>query len=269
MLLEPSQYSTTNFLGILKSEYPDLVKLDVDPSLINSWRNNGLNALEGTTIVATVYEDGVVIAGDRQATAGFQVGERRIQKVFDVDEHSAIAVAGVASICIEMAKLFQVQVEFYEKIEGTFLSLEGKANYLANMLRSNLQLAVQGLIVIPIFAGYDLSRKCGHIYKYDIAGGRYEQEDYDAEGSGGKDARSSLKKLYRPDMSREDILKIVVAALWDAADEDLGTAGPDLLRNIFPTIKTITHSGVEDVDESEIKDLFTDLFEQLSKQLSK
>ncbi|HIO81695.1 TPA: proteasome subunit beta, partial [Candidatus Poribacteria bacterium] len=155
------------------------------------------------------------------------------------------------------------------KIEGTFLSLEGKANYLSNMLRSNLQLAVQGLIVIPIFAGYDLSRKCGHIYKYDIAGGRYEQEDYDAEGSGGKDARSSLKKLYRPDMSREDILKIVVAALWDAADEDLGTAGPDLLRNIFPTIKTITHSGVEDVDESEIKDLFTDLFEQLSKQLSK
>ena len=265
MLIEPSRYSTSNLLGFLKSEHPDLVKFDLDPSLVSDWRNNGLDALEGTTIIAAVYEEGVVIAGDRQATAGFQVGERRIQKVFDIDEHSAIAVAGVASICIEMAKLFQVQVEFYEKIEGAFLSLEGKANYLSNMLKSNLQLAIQGLIVIPLFAGYDLKRKCGHIYKYDIAGGRYEQESYDAEGSGGKDARSSLKKLYRPDMSREDILKVVVAALWDAADEDLGTAGPDLLRNIFPIIKTITHSGIKDVDESEIKDLFTDLFEKLSK----
>ena len=265
MLIEPSRYSTSNLLGFLKSEYPDLVKFNLDPSLISDWRANGLDALEGTTIIAAVYEEGVVIAGDRQATAGFQVGERRIQKVFDIDEHSAIAVAGVASICIEMAKLFQVQVEFYEKIEGAFLSLEGKANYLSNMLKSNLQLAIQGLIVIPLFAGYDLKRKCGHIYKYDIAGGRYEQESYDAEGSGGKDARSSLKKLYRPDMSREDILKVVVAALWDAADEDLGTAGPDLLRNIFPIIKTITHSGIKDVDESEIKDLFTDLFEKLSK----
>jgi len=261
--IEPSQYSTSDLLGILKSKYPDLVKLSTDPSLVCDWQNNGLNALEGTTIIAIVYKDGVVIAGDRQATAGFQVGERRIQKVFDVDEHSAIAVAGVASICLEMAKLFQVQVEFYEKIEGTFLSLEGKANYLSNMLRSNLQLAIQGLIVIPIFAGYDLNRKCGHIYKYDIAGGRYEQESYDAEGSGGKDARASLKKLYQPDMSREDALKVVVAALWDAADEDLGTAGPDLLRNIFPTIKTISLSGIEDVDESEIKNLFTDLFAQL------
>ena len=265
MLIEPSRYSTSNLLGFLKSEYPDLVQFNLDPSLISDWRDNGLDALEWTTIIAAVYEEGVVIAGDRQATAGFQVGERRIQKVFDIDEHSAIAVAGVASICIEMAKLFQVQVEFYEKIEGAFLSLEGKANYLSNMLKSNLQLAIQGLIVIPLFAGYDLKRKCGHIYKYDIAGGRYEQESYDAEGSGGKDARSSLKKLYRPDMSREEILKVVVAALWDAADEDLGTAGPDLLRNIFPIIKTITHSVIKDVDESEIKDLFTDLFEKLSK----
>ena len=263
MLIEPSRYSTSNLLGFLKSEHPDLVKFDLDPSLISDWRDNSLNPLEGTTIIAAVYKEGVVIAGDRQATAGFQVGERRIQKVFDVDEHSAIAVAGVASICIEMAKLFQVQVEFYEKIEGVLLSLEGKANYLSNMLKSNLQLAMQGLIVIPLFAGYDLKRKCGHIYKYDVAGGRYEQESYDAEGSGGKDARASLKKLYQPDMSREDALKVVVAALWDAADEDLGTAGPDLLRNIFPTIKTISLSGIEDVDESEIKNLFTDLFAQL------
>jgi len=164
VLIEPSRYSTSNLLGFLKSEYPDLVQFNLDPSLISDWRDNGLDALEGTTIIAAVYEEGVVIAGDRQATAGFQVGERRIQKVFDIDEHSAIAVAGVASICIEMAKLFQVQVEFYEKIEGAFLSLEGKANYLSNMLKSNLQLAIQGLIVIPLFAGYDLKRKCGHIY---------------------------------------------------------------------------------------------------------
>ena len=221
--------------------------------------------LEGTTILAAVYKDGVIIAGDRQATEGFQVGERRIQKVYEVDTYSAIAVAGVAGPCIEMAKLFQVQVEFYEKIEGTMLSLEGKANYLANMVRQNLGMAMQGLIVIPIFAGYDLKRKHGRIFKYDPAGGRYEEGDYYAIGSGGKDARSSLKKLYRSSMSRDELLNAVTEALWDAADEDLGTGGPDFLREIYPTIKVIDRTGISNVPDSEIKTLYTELFEKLKQ----
>lgn len=221
--------------------------------------------LEGTTILAAVYKDGVIIVGDRQATEGFQVGERRMQKVYEVDTYSAIAIAGVAGPCIEMAKLFQVQVEFYEKIEGTMLSLEGKANYLANMVRQNLGMAMQGLIVIPIFAGYDLKRKHGRIFKYDPAGGRYEEGDYYAIGSGGKDARSSLKKLYRSGMSRDELLNAVTEALWDAADEDLGTGGPDFLREIYPTIKVIDRTGISNVPDSEIKTLYTELFEKLKQ----
>ena len=192
------------------------------------------------------------------------MGERRIQKVYEVDAYSAIAIAGVAGPAMEMAKLFQVQVEFYEKIEGLPLSLDGKANSLSNMVKSNLPMALQGLVVVPIFAGYDLKRKQGKIFKYDAIGGRYDESEYYATGSGGKDAQATLKKLYSPDMSRDGILKIVVEALWDAADEDVATGGPDFIREIFPTIKVIGPTGISDVPDSETKALFTELLERLS-----
>jgi len=219
--------------------------------------------LLGTTILALKYKDGVVIGGDRRAVEGYQVGERRIEKVFSVDEYSAIAIAGIAGPCIEIAKIFQVQVEYHEKMEGTPLSLEGKANFLSTLIRSNLQAAMQGLIVIPIFAGYDLKRKEGRIFKYDLTGGRYEETEYYAIGSGGKDARATMKKLYRPDMDRDSALRVAVEALWDAADEDIATGGPDFIRGIYPTLKLITQEGTKSLKDDEVAGLFDELMEKL------
>ena len=286
MIFDVSDYGTSDFLEILKRERPELlaqfgIELPHAASLPGaapaSWTgqrvlNRGSidqtlpyeKPLEGTTILAAVYKEGVIIAGDRQASAGFQIGERRIQKVYEVDGHSAIAISGVAGPSIDMARLFQVQVEFYEKIESLPLSLEGKANSLSNMVKNNLGLALQGLVVIPIFTGYDPKRKQGKIFKYDITGGRYEESDYYATGSGGKDAQATLKKRYSPNMSRDQILKVVVEALWDAADEDLFTGGPDFIRDIFPTVKTIDRTGISDVPGSETKELYTELIERLS-----
>lgn len=271
--MEPdqSEYITNDLLQILKCRQPNLLQsFSTNAQFIESIQTRGEvgQFLEGTTILALIYADGVVIAGDRQATGGFQIGERRVQKVYEVDTHSAIAIAGVAGPCIDMAKLFQTQVEFYEKIEGSHLSLEGKASYLSNMLKSNLPLALQGLIVIPIFAGYDLKENIGRIFKYDITGGRYEQVDYYAEGSGGKDARSALKKLYRPEMKSSEALHAVLHALWDAADEDVGTAGPDFLRNIYPIVRIVDQSGITEVSPETIKSFYTDLFQRISDNKS-
>lgn len=218
----------------------------------------------GTTILALKYADGVCIAGDRQATAGYQIAERRIEKVYRSDDYSAIAIAGVAGICIQMAKLFQTDLEYYEKIHGESLSLEGKANYLSNYVRANLSNAIQGLIFIPIFAGYDLKRKEGRIFKYDLTGGRYEEIDYHAEGSGGKDAKDSLKKLYKRNASRQEAPKLIIQALHDAAEEDIATGGPDFIRGIYPSIKTITKNGFEDIPEKEIKEIYSDLIKSLN-----
>jgi proteasome beta subunit len=185
--------------------------------------------------------------------------------VFKIDKHSAIAVAGVAGPCFETAKLFQVQVEFYEKIEGISLSLDGQANYLSSLVRTNLSLAMQGLIVLPIFAGYDLRQQKGRIFKYDALGGRYEEDAYYAIGSGGKDARSTLKKVYQSDMSEQAALKAVVEALWDAADEDIATGGPDLIRKIFPTLTVITEEGISDVSDDTVAGLFQELISRLEQ----
>ncbi len=266
---DPSEYVTNDFLQILRQKRPDLLQsfsTSTKVAELTQLPGEMGQFLEGTTILSLIYADGVIVAGDRQATGGFQIGERRVQKVYEVDAHSAIAIAGVAGPCIEMAKLFQTQVEFYEKIEGSKLSLEGKASYLSNMLKSNLPMAIQGLVVIPIFAGYDLKEDTGRIFKYDITGGRYEQTDYYAEGSGGKDARSALKKLYRPELTSKEALHAILHALWDAADEDVGTAGPDFLRNIFPTVCIIDKSGVSKVSAETIKSFYTDFFQRISQK---
>jgi proteasome beta subunit len=216
----------------------------------------------GTTVLALCYGDGAMVAGDRMATEGYQVADRRIEKVFRADDSSAIAIAGTAGPCIELARLFQVELEHYEKLEGAQLSMEGKANKLAQMVRANLPLAMQGLIVLPLFAGFDFKLQRGRIFKYDVAGGRYEEADYHATGSGGKDARTTMKKLYRPGLSKTDALAVVIEALYDAAEEDVATAGPDLTRNIFPTVKVIDRSGLTEVGDSQIRPLMTRLIEQ-------
>jgi len=210
----------------------------------------------GTTIVALRYADGVVMAGDRRATAGSSIAHRAMEKVKPADRHSGVAFAGAAGPAMEMVKLFQLQLEHYEKVEGSALSLEGKANQLSQMVRANLGMAMQGFIVVPLFAGYDVRRGVGRIYSYDATGGRYEETDFHADGSGGRDARTTVKLGWRPDLSRTEAIELAVRALWHAADEDSATGGPDSVRGIYPTVATITVEGFEMVEEPEVAERF-------------
>jgi proteasome beta subunit len=218
----------------------------------------------GTTICAVRYADGVIMAGDRRATAGSAIAHRTMEKVHPADAHSGVAIAGAAGPAMEMVKLFQLQLEHYEKVEGQALSLEGKANQLSQMVRSNLGMALQGFVVVPLFAGYDLRRAKGRIYTYDPTGGRYEETDYHADGSGGRDARTTIKLGYREDMSREEGVQLCVRALWQAADEDSATGGPDVVRGIYPTVATITAQGFERVVEAEVAAAFGRVIATLS-----
>jgi proteasome beta subunit len=197
----------------------------------------------GTTIMAAACIDGVVMAGDRRATAGHMIAQRDFVKVFRSDEYSCVGIAGSAGIGIDLVRLFQVELEHYEKLEGRSLSLEGKANRLASMVRGNLGAAMQGLAVVPLFAGYDEDTGVGRIFSYDMAGGRYEEHRFHAIGSGSVFARGSLKKLYSDGMSAEDTALACMQALYDAADDDSATGGPDLTRRIYPVVATVTADG--------------------------
>jgi proteasome beta subunit len=208
-----------------------------------------------TTIVAAACDRGVVVAGDRRATAGNMISKRDVEKVFRSDEFSSIAMAGVASIGLEFIRLFQVELEHYEKMEGRSLSLEGKANRLATMVRGNIALAMQGLAMIPLFAGYDEDAGVGRIFSYDVAGGPYEEHRYHSIGSGSIFAKSSLKKLYADGMSVTDAALACVQALYDAADDDSATGGPDLTRRIFPVITTITDDGFRRLTDAETAEI--------------
>ena len=206
----------------------------------------------GTTVLAFTYQNGVLIAGDRRATEGFQIAANRMEKVFQTDEFSAMAIAGAAGPCVEMAKLFRIELEHYEKIDGQPLTCEGKANRLGHMVKANFPMVLQGLVVIPLFVGYDHKRAIGRLFKYDITGGRYEDTEFHAVGSGGKDARSTLKEYFRKNLPESDAVKIALRALFNAAEEDVGTGGPDLLRRIFPTVKLVDCEGVRDVEDSQL-----------------
>ncbi len=213
-------------------------------------------APHGTTIVAMTFPGGVVMAGDRRATMGNYIAQRDIEKVFHADDHSCVGIAGTAGIAIEMVRLFQVELEHYEKIEGTTLSLEGKANRLALMIRGNLAMAMQGLAVVPLFAGYDLDADdpdtAGRLYSYDVTGGRYEEHKFHSVGSGSMFARGSLKKLWRDDLSVADAVLCAVQSLYDAADEDSATGGPDLTRRLFPVVSTVTADGYRRLSDDEV-----------------
>ena len=204
-----------------------------------------------TTIVAAVCDGGVVLAGDRRATAGNMIAKRDVEKVFRSDEFSGMGYAGTGSVGIEFVRLFQVELEHYEKMEGRSLSLEGKANRLASMVRGNLGAAMQGLVVVPLFVGYDEDAGQGRIFSYDVAGGPYEEQRFYSIGSGSLFARGALKKLYADGMSADDVVLACVQALYDAADDDSATGGPDLTRRIFPVIATITADGFSKLTEAE------------------
>src|SRR4026209_1721842 len=212
-----------------------------------------------TTVLAIKYQEGVVIAGDRRATEGFQIAERRIEKVFKIDDYSAMAIAGAAGPCIEMARLSQTELEHYEKLEGMPLSCEGKANKLGQMVKANLPMVFQGLVVMPLYVGYDLTRSEGRIFKYDLAGGRYEESDYHSIGSGGKDARNTMREHFKKAMAEAEALKLALLALYNAADDDVGTGGPDLVRGIYPTAKIVNGTGIIDVAESRIRAIYDEM----------
>jgi proteasome beta subunit len=258
-------HDDASFFDFLTQHYPDLTPAGrrwtvQAPAPVESPRGQGLMAIpQATTVLAIKYQQGVVIAGDRRATEGYQIAERRIEKVFKIDEYSAMAIAGAAGPCVEMAKLFQTELEHYEKLEGVQLSCEGKANKLGQMVKANLPMVFQGLVVMPLYVGYDLKRTEGRIFKYDLAGGRYEESDYHAIGSGGKDARNTMREHFHKSMAEQDALKLALLALYNAADDDVGTGGPDLVRGIYPTAKIVNATGITDVSEHQIRDVYDGL----------
>jgi len=209
-------------------------------------------APHGTTIVAATFPGGVVMAGDRRATMGNVIAQRDIQKVFPTDEYSCVGIAGTAGIAVEMTRLFQVELEHYEKIEGAVLSTDGKANRLATLIRGNLAMAMQGLAVVPLFAAYDLEAEVGRIFAFDVTGNRNEERSFHSVGSGSTFARGSLKKVYRDDLDERGCVTATVQALYDAADDDTATGGPDLTRRIFPLVSVVTADGYRELSEADV-----------------
>ncbi|MGH2661061.1 MAG: proteasome subunit beta [Actinomycetota bacterium] len=240
-----------SFFDLVTRTHPELVH-----RLAGASSGGDVPAPHGTTVLGLKFAGGVVFAGDRRAIEGFAVADDRIEKVFPADDYSAIAIAGVAGQAVEIVKLFQLELEHYEKITGDRLSLEGKANRLAQMIRGNFPLALQGLVVVPLFGGYDERRGEGRIFYYDATGGRWEEDDYQATGSGGRPAKSSLKKRWRPDLSEDDAIRVAVEGLLDAAEEDVATGGPDPARGIFPTVLLVTSQGVNEVPDERVRSAY-------------
>ncbi|POX50398.1 proteasome subunit beta [Streptomyces sp. Ru71] len=239
---------TSSFVDFLAAHAPDLLPGNRELPTARA----GFEAPHGTTIVAATYADGVLVAGDRRVTMGNVIANREYEKVFPGDEHSAVAIAGTVGVAVELVKLFQLELEHYEKIEGTPLSLDGKANRLTTMVRGNLGMAMQGLAVVPIFAGYDLDRGQGRIFSYDVTGGRSEERGFTATGSGSVYARGAMKKLYREGLPEREIVTAAVQALYDAADDDSATGGPDLTRRLFPLVALVTEDGYRRLPQEEV-----------------
>ena len=249
----PDAFTTpgsASFVDFLASYAPDLLPrnrpLPAGSSAVD------LVAPHATTIVALAFDGGVVMAGDRRATMGSMIASRSIEKVFPADEYSAVGIAGTAGLAVELVRLFQLELEHYEKIEGSLLSLDGKANRLATIIRGQLSMALQGLAVVPLFGGYDLDKHAGRIFSYDVTGGRYEEQDHHAVGSGSMFARGSLKKRWRPGLDESGAVKVAVEALMDAADDDSATGGPDAELSIWPVVATVSAAGYRRVPDEDL-----------------
>ena len=250
-MLIRGKYQGASFFELLEVDFPHLYPTANAREMVDSAALQGVP--HGTTVLAMRYAEGVLMAGDRLATEGNRVASRDLQKVYPTDAHSLVAIAGAAGPAIEMARMLRIELEHYEKIEGEALELEGKANKLSQMVRANLPAAMHGLVVVPIFAGYDRRRRLGRLWKYDVTGGRYEEAEFESSGSGSLYARESIKKAWRSDLSRDDALRVSLQALADAADEDRATGGVDLARGIFPLVCFCTEAGVEEVTREEIE----------------
>ncbi len=260
-LFTPGEDPGPSFSALLR-------RLDGPPATLPSAaeRDPAFAITHGTTIVALRYQDGVVMAGDRRATAGSSIAHRAMDKVHPADRFSGVAIAGAAGFALEMVKSFQLELEHYEKLSGNVLSLEGKANMLGSMVRSNLPMAMQGMVVVPLFAGFDTRRKVGRIFTYDATGGRYEETEFHADGSGGRDARTTIKLGWTEGLDRPAAIELAVQGLYEAADEDSATGGPDAVRGIYPTVATITTAGYEEAPEAEVSERFAALIQRKSDQ---
>jgi proteasome beta subunit len=238
---------TASFTDFLAAAAPDLMPSAPYPGTV---------VPHGTTIVAATFNGGAIMAGDRRSTAGNLIAQHDIEKVFASDDYSLVGIAGAAGLAIELVRLYQVELEHYEKIEGTQLTLDGKANRLATMIRGNLAQAMQGLAVVPLFAGFDIDADepatAGRIYSFDVVGGRYPERYYHSVGSGSLFAKGALKKLWRPGLDRAAIVRVVVESLYDAADDDSATGGPDITRGIYPVVMLATAEGTVRVDDAEL-----------------
>ena len=246
----PSAFFTPG--GASFSEFLGRVAPDVAAGAFDEAAATGVTPPHGTTIVAVTSNEGVVMAGDRRATVGNIIAQRDIQKVFAADDFTCVGIAGSAGIATELVRLLQVELEHYEKIEGVQLSLDGKANRLATMIRGNLPMAFQGLAAVPLFAGYDLDAQRGRIFSYDVTGGRYEEHEHYSVGSGSLFARGSLKKLHQSGMASDEAVRVCVEALWDAADDDSATGGPDLARGIYPVVAIVDADGYRRLEDEAV-----------------
>jgi proteasome beta subunit len=244
---------TSSFADFLAAAAPELLPGVAAGATAGAGEQPGVlrDLPHGTTIVAAACDGGIVMAGDRRATAGSAIAQRDVEKVFRGDDYSCVGFSGAAGIGFELVRLFRVELEHYEKLEGRALSLEGKANRLASLVRANLGAAMQGLIAVPLFAGYDDEAGVGRIFSYDPTGGRYEEQRFHAIGSGSPYARGSLKKLYADGMALSDTVLACMQALYDAADDDAATGGPDLSRRIYPVVATITTDGFQRLSDEE------------------
>jgi proteasome beta subunit len=236
----------------LRSSFTDFLRTE-RPDLLPTMNAGTADEMHATTILALRYADGVLMAGDRRATAGMSIAMSDIEKVFPTDSHSAVAISGTPGPAIEIVRLFQTELEYYEKVEGEALSLAGKANHLGRLVRGNFPAALQGLIVVPLFGGYDLRVNTGRIYSYDVTGGAYVEADYYATGSGGVHAKNTMKRLWDDNLDRAAAMRLAVESMTDAAEEDAATAGPDIVHRVYPTLFSITAEGVHEVDDGEVE----------------
>jgi proteasome beta subunit len=258
-LVDPFDHGGSSFSELLRRVSPPAAWAPTDEGVPTH--------AHGTTIVAVTFQGGVVLAGDRRATAGNLISKRDMRKVFQTDRLSAVGISGSAGPAIELAKVFSTELEHYEKVEGSELSLEGKANKLAQMVRANLPMAMQGLVVVPLFAGYDRRLATGRIFDFDVAGGRYEERRYSATGSGSLHARASMKARWTADLGADEAVDLAVGALWDAADEDAATGGPDAVRGLYPIVALIDADGYREPDEAEVAEVARTVAERRAASL--
>jgi proteasome beta subunit len=253
---DPGRGLPESFLGVGQASFMELLKGHAPELLpVNRSPLPPTEVSHGTTVLALTFADGVMMAGDRRATAGNVIAQRDVEKVQPADQYSMVAFAGALGIAIEMVRLFQVELEHYEKMERAVLSLDGKARRLGTVVVQNLPLAMQGLVVVPLFAGYDVDAGMGRIFTFEPTGGPYEARDFHADGSGSPYARGALKKLYRPGLTLQQAAEVCVEALYDAADDDSATGGPDLSRDIYPVVAAVTADGYRRVPEDEVREI--------------